>query len=241
MYGMIKEMRVPYFRITIVLAIIWLIAGIASAYIPEISSNAVTNVIRILSSGLALALCFHAISQNKEEMLYKILAFAIACVFLNDIYSIVHYAIVGSTLDYFIILLPYLGAVSFMSVLNFNLLGRLNPTHRFLPFLAIIPALGIAYAFWVIGHTPVISILYAFIISMTAYTVTAVLLTKKGKAFLFLEICILVNAVLGVFWVHGLTALIGEVMVVVLELLFIIAPLLYLPALSWGLKKCQKY
>jgi len=236
---MIKEVRMPYFIISLVLAIIWLIAGVGSIYFP-VSSDFVTNVIQILSSGIALALCFHAISKNKDEIVYKILAFAIGCIFLSNIYSVVHYAIVGANLDYFIILLPYVGSISFMAVLNFNLLRRLNLTHRFLPLLAIIPALGIAYAFWAVGHTPIISILYAFIICVTAYTIAAVLITKKGKSFLFLEICIIVNAVLGVFWVHGLSDMIGDVMVEILEIIFVIAPLMYLPALSWGLKRCQK-
>ncbi|HJJ36098.1 MAG TPA: hypothetical protein O0X27_02850 [Methanocorpusculum sp.] len=236
---MITKMRVPYFRISLALAVIWFIAGIVSAYVPELSANFVTSIIRILSSGIALALCFHAASANRDEMLYKILTFAIACVFLNDIYCFAHYMVVGATLDYFIILLPYLGAVSFMATLNFTLLRRLNPVHRYLPLLAVIPALGVAYAFWAVGHTPIISILYAFIICVTAYTIAAVLGTKQGKKFLFLEICIIVNAVLGVFWVHGMSTLMGDIMVEVLEILFIIAPLMYLPALAWGLKKCQ--
>lgn len=236
---MYKNGHVPYFRITLILVILCLIAGIASICLDNLPFYFVINIVQILCSATALVLCIHAVSRNKGEILYKILTFAIACVFLNYIYSIAHYLVVGSNLDYFIILLPYLGAVSFMSVLNFSILEKLKPTHRFLPLLAILPALGLAYAFWMVGHTPIISILYTIVICFTAYTITSVLITKKGKAFIFLEICILVNAVLGIFWVSGMSQMIGSIMAEILQIIFIIAPLMYLPALTWGLKKCQ--
>jgi len=208
--------------------------------------SSVTNPIRylfyarIIAAGLSLIFSIILVIKNKEEKMFQLFSMSMACIFLGDIYVVLHNGIYGVTSQYFFLFLSFFAMISFMTLILVGLLKRTVPVNKYLPLLGIIPVIFITILIWNIGKFPLITILYLITVSVAAYYIFKLLMSKIGKHFIFFVCCIIFYALFVLFNLMFLTNQLNYIIGFIISVAYVILPLLFLLAFGMGIEKCQK-
>jgi len=226
--------------IAFIVALIAFIVALPTLLFSGISSEVIVNYLRIFVSAIALVLSIILIRKNPNKIVYNILAIAIGCIFLNDSYNFIHQLFFGDTERYIINYLPYLGSIAFITSINIQFMKKENNKHKYIPLLAIIPAIFLGFLIWLlIGKVYIFPSLYTILLSISFYTITAMFLTKRRK-YIFFEIVFLIHGLSAFFIIGNFTEYTGTLIVAIIELIVTLVPLIYIPAIKMGVKECQQ-
>ncbi|HJJ38666.1 MAG TPA: hypothetical protein O0X42_00880 [Methanocorpusculum sp.] len=230
----------PFYYLSFIAIALFLIYTIILLNVTDVGIDSSLRRARLLASGLSFIFSIIVAVKNPEENLFQLFCISMACTFMGDIYFTLHNYIFGITADYFFIFLSFFGTISFMTLILAGLLKRTEPVNKYLPLLAIIPAGIITVLIWIIGKLPFTTVVYLIVVSVAAYYACKLLMSKIGKHFIFLVCCMIVYAGFVIFWIMSMTMEFNPILLLFLEGVYVVAPLLFLPALGMGLDRCQK-
>jgi len=237
--GRTSDVSIIVSMIAFIVAVIALIVAIPTLLFSGVSAELLSHYLRVFASGVALGFSIYLVRKNPNEFVYNLLAIAIGCLFLNDSYNFIHEVLIGDTGRYLINYLPLLGSLAFATSLNFQFMKMAGCTRRFLPLLAVIPAVFLAFLLWLlIGRAFLFPSFYLVILSIAFYTIAAMLMTKN-RAFIFFEIVFIIHCLSAFFIIGDFTEYSGTLAAAIIELIIAVVPLMYIPAVKRGLMKCR--
>lgn len=221
---------IPFFIIYIILAIIF----------TDTNPFFTLYCGRLAASGLAFIFSIIVVFKNKEEKLFQLFSISIACLFMGDIYILLHNSIYGVSLEYFFVYLAFFATIAFMTLILVGLLKRTKPVNNYLPLLGIIPVIIISILIWMVGKIPLTTIIFIIIVSVAAYYICKLLMSNIGKHFIFFVCCFIIYTLFVLAVILFFTIKTNLTLMLVIEGIFVLLPLLFLPAFGMGLEKCQK-
>jgi len=229
----------PFYYLSFIAIGIFFIYTSIVINVTDTGTDNILRQARLCASGLSFIFSIIVAIKNPDEKLFKLFIISMACTFMGDIYLVLHNAFFGSTADYFFIYQSFFGTISFMTLILSGLLKRTESVNKYLPLLAIIPVIIITILMWIIGDFLLICIVYLIVVSVAAYYICKLLISKIGKYFIFLVCCIVAYMFFILFWILSTVIEMNSMLLLFLEGIYVIAPLLFLPALGMGLEKCQ--